>query len=69
MECWLTENVELNSHVVMCHYEVKGHISTIVFIGNIIILQFLAQTLLPTSYRTLNVGPELTNRVRKCGIA
>lgn len=49
MECWLPENVELNSHVVMCHYEVKGHINTIVFIGNIIILQFLAQTLLPTS--------------------
>lgn len=49
MECWLPENVELNSHVVMCHYGVKGHINTIVFIGNIINLQFLAQTLLPTS--------------------
>ncbi len=55
MECWLPENVELNSHnysrPYMCHYEVKGCISTIVFYGNITILWFLVQTPLPTSLK------------------
>lgn len=46
----------------MCHYEVKGCISTIVFNGNITILWFLVQTSLPIY---LNVDPG----VRKCGMA
>lgn len=49
MECWLPENVELNSRKIIlaqtCHDEVKGHINNIVFNGNIIIVQFLKEHL------------------------
>lgn len=47
MECWLPENVELNSRILAqtCHDKFKGHINTIVFNGNIIIVQFLKEHL------------------------
>lgn len=55
----------------MSHYEVKGHINTIVFIGNIVILQFSAQNAASNilkepkcRFRTNEQGPKMWHSLK-----
>lgn len=64
MECWLSKDVELKRVELLflpkqCHYEVEGHINTIVLNGNNYAFLFF----------TASIIPECKDRVRNCGVS